>query len=336
MRLLFLLLVLTVGTAGAQETVTGSVVGQIQIDNEGVFACQASGSLLCASCVQDSDDPGSIPPLIISFGRTGLSGWSYGTLTGSLSLELEVDGLVLPPDLLPCDSWFSSRIGVGAGYVPNSPCGAQGLDYTINSNVGLFTEGGNQEITIPVEEADLVQFEINFCNVSAHWGAGCNVNGSVNDRWVLHAAGPMNAAEAGAGDPGPLDFPGVGATVDFASGAGGLVSAMFSEMQPPHGPAPVGTPGYWEIKTDMEDGAYEALVTLRFDAEDLPSGMEPDGLMIARYDHAEGGWQSLESTVDFEARTVSASTNELSKFVLTTMQVVEAKGASWGALKGRY
>ena len=111
------------GAASGQDTIHEPVLGQIQMDNDGVWSCQITGSQLCASCVEDADDPGSIPPLVIAFGTTGLQGWSFGTLTGTIQLALEVDGLTIPPALLPCDAYFTSRIGVGALYVPNSPCG---------------------------------------------------------------------------------------------------------------------------------------------------------------------------------------------------------------------
>jgi hypothetical protein len=335
--LVSLLLVLALcGTASGQDTILEPVLGQIQMDNGGIWSCQITGTQLCSSCVEDADTPGSIPPLIIAFGTTGLSGWSFGTLTGTIQLALEVDGLTIPPALLPCDTYFTSRIGVGAGFVPNSPCGAQGLDYQINSNIGSFTEGGNQEITIPAEEGDLVSFEINFCNVSAHWGSGCNVNGSLNDRWVLHAPGVLNAALVDPGDSAPLPFPTQGVTLDFVQGPGGLVTVLRSELDAPRGTPPSGPPGYWEIRTEMPDGSYSAMVTIEFDPAALPPEINPAGLMIARYDRAGDTWEHLASTVDIPAGTVTATSSGLSKFVLTSENVLGVSSATWGAIKARY
>jgi hypothetical protein len=324
------------GTASGQDMILEPVLGQIQMDNDGIWSCQITGSQLCTSCVEDADTPAPNPPLIIAFGTTGLFGWSYGTLSGTIQLALEVDGLTIPPALLPCNSYFTSRIGVGMGFVPNSPCGTQGLDYQINSNIGSFTEGGNHEITIPAEEADLVCFEINFCSVSAHWGAGCNVGGSFNDRWVLHAPGLLNAALVDPGDSGPLSFPTQGVTLDFAQGGGGLVTVLRSELDAPGGSAPSGPSGSWEIRTDMPDGSYSAMVTLEFDPLALPAEIDPAGLMIARYDRAADRWDILASTVDVLAGTVTATTDGLSKFVLAAENVVGVTTTTWGAIKAKY
>jgi len=333
-------LVLSFGLCGpvvAQDVIVEPVLGQIQMDNDGIWSCQITGSQLCTSCVEDADTPASIPPLIIAFGTTGLSGWSFGTLTGTMQLAIEIDGLTIPPALLPCDSYFTSRIGVGAGFVPNSPCGAQGLDYQINSNIGSFTEGGNQEITIPAEEADAVSFEINFCNVSAHWGSGCGVGGSVNDRWLLHVPGELNAANVSPGDPAPLLFPIQGVALDFQQGTGGTVTVLRSEQVVPGDSAPpLGPAGYWEVRTDMTDGSYSTMVTLDFDPATLPPGADPLGLMIARFDRLQNGWESLPSVVDVSTGTVIAVTSGLSKLVLTTENPVPVKTSTWGAIKADF
>ncbi len=324
-------------TANAQEVAHEPVLGTIQIDNDGVYSCQASGSLLCAACVEDQDTVNpSTRPLIISFGKTGLSGWSYGTMSGTMQLAAEIDGLTIPPALLPCDSRFSSRMGVGAGYHPFSPCGDQGLDYQINSNGGVFTEGGNHEIHIPVEEANLVSFEINFCNVSAHWGAGCGVNGSINDRWLLWAPGRINAATVDPGNSAPLPFPNQNVILDFQHGSGGIVTALRSELDAPGGMAPAGPAGYWEITTDMARGSYSVDVTLQFDAASLPPDINPAALMIARFDRVANGWESLNSVVDVAAGTVTATISELSKLVLSTESVVTVTRSTFGAVKARF
>lgn len=332
-----LLIACQLGVASAQEVAHEPVLGTIQIDNDGIYSCQASGSLLCAACVEDQNTVNpSTRPLIISFGRTGLSGWSYGTMSGTMELAVEIDGLTIPPALLPCDSRFSSRMGVGAGYHPFSPCGDQGLDYVINSNIGAFTEGGNHEIHIPATDAELVSFEINFCNVSAHWGAGCGVNGSINDRWLLWAPGPINAASVAPGDSAPLAFPNQGASLDFQSGPGGMATVMRSESEAPGGLAPSGPAGYWEATTDMVEGSYNVAVTLEFDAASLPPEIDPAGLTIARFDKLGNSWESLMSLVDLQAGTVTATTSGLSKFVLTSENVVTVQRSTFAGVKAKF
>lgn len=340
MRLLLICSLVTTcifGTASAQEVAHEPVLGTIQIDGDGVYSCQASGSLLCAACVEDQDTTNqSTRPLIVSFGKTGLSGWSYGTMSGSIQLAAEIDGLTIPPALLPCNSRFSSRMGVGAGYHPFSPCGDQGLDYQINSNSGVFTEGGNHEIHIPAEEANLVSFEINFCNVSAHWGAGCGVNGSINDRWLLWAPGQINAATIASGNAAPLPFPNQNLILDFQQSNGGIVTVLRSEQAAPGGLAPAGPDGYWEITTDMADGSYSVVVTLEFDSASLPADINPAALMIARFDRTQNGWESLNSVVDITTGTVTATTSGLSKLVLATESVVTVTRSTFGAVKARF
>ena len=321
----------------AQEVLIDSILGDILIDNDGIYSCQLSGSQLCASCIEDFETPNSgIQPLVISFGQPNLFGWSFGTISGTIQVAVELDGLTIPPALLPCNSYFSSRIGVAKPFVPNSPCAPQGLNYVINSNSGSFTDGGNREITIPVEEANLVSFEFDFCNMSVHWGAGCNLNGSFNDRWLLHAPGMLNAADVQAGDPAPLDFPNQGVAVDFEQSGGGTITVLRSELAAPGNSAPAGPAGYWEIRTDMPDGTYSVAVTLNFDPATLPSGMDPLGLMLARFDTAQNGWESLMSAVDMSAGTVTATMSGLSKLVLTTENVVSIRETSWGEIKAQY
>lgn len=100
--LISLLFVLSLcGAADGQDTIHESVLGQIQMDNDGIWSCQITGSQLCSSCVEDADTPASTPPLVIAFGTTGLQGWSFGTLTGTIQLAIEVDGLTIPPAQLP-------------------------------------------------------------------------------------------------------------------------------------------------------------------------------------------------------------------------------------------
>lgn len=335
--LLLALITLALSVSAHAQVIVEPVLGQIQIDNDGIWSCQITDSQLCSSCVEDADTPRSIPPLIIAFGKSGLGGWSYGSLTGSLQLAAEIDGLTIPPALLPRDSYFTSRIGVGVSFTPINPCGGpQGLDYQINSNVGAFTESGNHEITIPAGEADLVNFEINFCNVGAHWGAGCNINGSVNDRWLLHSPGVVNASVVGPGDTAPIAFPTEGVTLDFQQGGGGTVTVMRSEVEAPGGAAPPGPAGYWELRTDMLDGSYSVDVTLEFDPATLPPEVNPAGLMIARFDRVENSWESLISEVDVGTGTVTATTDGLSKLVLSEHLVVSVQNSTWGALKLQY
>jgi hypothetical protein len=162
------------------------------------------------------------------------------------------------------------------------------------------------------------------------------VNGSFNDRWLLHAPGVLNAAIVGPGDAAPLPFPTQGVTLDFAQGAGGLVTVLRSELDAPVGSVPPGPSGYWEIRTEMPDGSYSVMVTLEFDPAALPDEIDPAGLMVARYDRVADRWESLMSTVDVAAGTVTATTDGLSKFVLTTGTVVPVASTTWGAIKARY
>jgi hypothetical protein len=322
--------------ARAQEVVIEPVLGQIQIDNEGQYSCQLSGNQVCGSCVQDEDDPGSIPPLIISFGQSGLSGWSFGTMSGEIRPAVEIDGVRVLPSLLPSGSYFTSGIGVGLSFTPIQPCPAQGLTYQIGPVSGNFTESGNQEIVIPADEADAVPFLIDFCNVAAHWGAGCNVSGSINDRWLLHAPADVYASVIDPGDPAPISFSGPGLVVDFEQSGGGILTAIRSEDTAPAGPVPDGPSGYWELQTDMPDASYLATVTVSFDPASLPAGTDPAQLMLARYDDQQGGWESLASVVDTVAGTVTAQTGGLSLFVLTTENVVEVRVSSWSRVKATF
>lgn len=322
--------------AWAQDVIIEPVLGQIQIDNGGQYSCQLSGNQICGACVQDEDDPNSIPPLIVSFGKSGLSGWSFGTMSGVIRPAVEIDGIRLLPSLLPSGSFFTSRIGVGVSFTPIQPCPAQGLTYQIGSVGGSFVASGNQEIVLPADEADAVAFRLEFCNVGAHWGAGCNVSGSINDRWLLHAPADVAALVVASGDPAPISFSNQDVVVDFDQTGGGIVTALRSQGIAPVPGVPNGPPGYWELRTDMPLGSYHARVTVSFDPVTLPEGITPGQLMLARYDPSEGGWESLPTVVDVVAGTVTAETNGVSILVLTTEHVVRSSATSWSRVKATY
>lgn len=335
-RFPFIGLILLVATVPARADVRIAPVMGDFIFTTAEVSCpsQPSG---CYICVNDEDTTGD-HRLMLAFGASSPFLVTTGYVAGVVRPFVEIDGVRLTPDLLPCGAYFRSGLFWFDRFTPPACDGSPpGVTYQIGSMPEVTVSGdGTTDIEFLATEAMEIPFEISLCSHFFYWGGGCDIAGSGDESWELFVAAPMNAVEVPAGDA-PLatasesDF-----AIDFSNSAGGAVSVSHVLADPPVGPAIDPLNGYWDVHSDLAPGTFTAEVSFGYDAASLPPETDAGAITVVLYNEVLDSWEFLATTVDEVAQTATATTNRLHKFVLLGGMPVPAAKSSWGSLKARY
>ena len=335
-RLLPLLAVTVLALAAGPRSTVAEVVhqpvyGDIVITSPD-FECPVGP---CRFCINDVDDPGD-HRLMLAFGVTQPGQAAWGPVDGTVAPFVVIDGVTVAPSLLPEGSYFLSGLQWrDFPFPPNCNGSPPFLTYRIGAVPESTVAGdGVVPIVIPAEGADVIPFEFDFCSQFTFWGAGCDVGGSSPNSWKLHLPAPVQPYSVPAGDAPPFEDLDAGAAIDFADSPGGTLTLTRVEEGAARGNTPPGPAGHWELRTDMPDGTYVADVSFAFKASELPEGIEPGSLLVARLDPE--GWEYLTSTVDVVGGIVTTTTDAFGIFVLTWDTPLPIEAESWGTIKARY
>jgi hypothetical protein len=311
------------------------VMGDIEL-SAGEVSCPSLPSG-CLFCINDENTTGD-NRLMIAIGETYPFTVTTGYAAGVVRPFIVVDGVRLTPDLFPCDAYLRFGISWSDKFTPPACDGAPpGVTYRIGSiPEATVTGDGSAHFTMPATEAIEVPFEISLCSQFFYWGAGCNVSGSADKAWELFVPAAMNAMAVPAGDAAPMSAPASDFTVDFSSSAGGAVSVSHVLADPPVAPAIEHLNGYWDVHSDLVPGTFSADVSFGFDTASLPQGVDPAAIAVAIYNADTDAWNVLPTTVDVSGQTATATTDQLSKFVLVGDMVLPTQKTSWGAIKALF
>ena len=311
------------------------VMGDIELTSSEVSCpSQPSG---CFLCINDEDTTGD-NRLILALGASSPFLVTVGHATGVVRPFVEIDGVRLTPDLLPCGAYFRSGLYWFDRFTPPAcPGTPPGVTYQIGNMPEVTVTGdGEADFEIPATDAMEVPFDISLCSMFVYWGGGCNISGSSDESWELFVPAAMNAAEVAAGDAAPALLTASSFAIDFLTSPGGVVSVSHVLAEPPVGPGIDHLNGYWDVKSDMTDGSFTASVSFNFDVASLPSHVDPATIAVVIYDDTSDQWTMLATSVDVTAQTATATTNRLHKFALIGDAALPVKPATWGAIKSQY
>lgn len=317
------------------DVVFAPVKGYIHITTLSVEC--PSQPVACFTCINDEATTAD-NRLMIALGETYPAVPTTGSAIGVVMPFVDVDGVRLTPDLLPCGAFF--RFGVSWSDLPlatNCSGALKGVTYQIGPFPEATVSGdGSTQYDLPAEDAIAVPFEFSLCSQFVYWGAGCNVSGSSQHGWKLHTPGELHALQVGPGDSPGAGIAASEFAVDFESSPGGVLSVSRVAGDPPGTPPVPHLNGYWDVHTDMPVGSYVAQVSLNVDPSALPEGVTIAEVKIAAYDPDAGSWDVLPTTPDEAVGVVRANTAQLTKFVLLDSPPVPVEHLSWGAVKAIY
>lgn len=305
------------------------------------FACNVGP---CTPCVRTSPVNGPV----IAFGQTGFNGAeAWGTVTGTFTASVLLDGVSVPASLLPSGSRFRSQVTLRhsfcRGFSGNDPCPgyACGVTYQIGSvSRSVVRTGATFPVEFPASEAVGGSFRFDFCNHDIVWGAGCDRAGSIGNRWFLVTPNPVRAAALPAGDATPVSFANLGLTVDKSSGSGGTLTATRVQGQLPVGALALfpDYPSYWELTSNLAPNSFEAEIQLRYDPAAIRPGVVEQSLKVWRVDLATGQCTGMTTTIDPVTHTAIATgvTGFATFYLSATSPPTATRKQSWGGVKTLY
>lgn len=291
----------------------------------------------CWMCINDEDTTGD-NRLIIALGEDYPFVPTLGYAAGVVRPFVEIDGVRITPDILPCGAYFRSGVYWLDRFTPPSCDGVPpGVTYQIGTMPAVTVTGdGETDFDIPATDAIEVPFEISLCSQFFYWGTGCNVGGSAAHSWKLYVPAAMNAVAVPAGDAAPAAMPASDFAINFSNSTGGAVAVSHVLADPPVGPTIEHLNGYWDVHTDLAPGTFTADVSFGYDPPSLPPDVDPVTIAVAIYNDVTDAWEILATTVDETAQTATATTDRLHKFVLLGGMVLPAENATWGSIKAQY
>jgi hypothetical protein len=334
-RILCLALIAIAGAlpAGADVVIT-PVKGDIELTSS--FVSCPSNPSGCLLCVNDEDTGHEL--LMVALGGTSAFLVIEGYAEGFVRPVVEIDGVILTPDILPCGAFFRSGIRWLDRFTPPACNGTPpGVTFQVAAMPETTVTGdGDLVVDIPATEASVVPFRFSVCSMFVHWGAGCNIAESSSRQWRLIVPAALHAVEVGPGDAAPATVSASDFAIDFSSSDGGALSVSHVPADPPVGPPVDHLSGYWDIHGNFEDGTFLAAVSFGFDANALPPEVDPATIAVLAYDIDSDNWDMLATTVDVTAQTATVTIDRLTKFVLVGGSVLPTETKSWGAIKDLY